>query len=155
MDGIIKEEKLILCDDRQGIWVYGYRRGSLIGKASRGYDTKARLLKMRFLIRKMWDLPQALQAYCYHCYSFFFWSSFLGSARIPSGEETIPLFISAQLNRTLQALGVYRNMGISKDKKWRKDSHKSLDATVHFVILLLEMCPTEICMQAFSKIWRS
>lgn len=155
MDGIIKEGQLILCDDRQGIWVYGYSGGSLVGKASRAYDTKSRLLIMRFLTRKMWDLPQALQAYCYHCYSFFFWSSFLGSARIPSGEETIPLSISAQLNRTLQALVVYCNTGISKDKERRKDSHKSLDATVNFVILLLEMCPTEICMQAFSKICRS
>lgn len=80
---------------------------------------------------------------------------FCGSARIPSGEETTALSISVQWDSTLPALGVYSNQVISKDKEQRRYSHKNLDAVMHFVILLLEMCPTETPIQVFSKICRS
>lgn len=155
MHGIIKEKLFILHDDRV------YVRGSLRGKKMWHISW---FLMMRFPIfyfakeipnQRNGDLPRALQAHCCHCHGPFSHSPpFCGSARIPSGDKTTALSISVHLNSTWHALGVYSNQGISKEKEWRRDSHKNLDVVMHFVTLLREMRPTEILIEVFSKIWR-
>ena len=122
-----------------GVGVYRYRKGSLVGKSSRGYNTSAGFLTVEFPIlyfaieisnQKNGDLPWALQAHCYHCYSSFSCCCpFLGLARIPSGEGTAVLFFAAQLNINLHALGLYPNLRISKDRERSRASHKMPDAT--------------------------
>lgn len=105
------------------------------------------ILPQRFPVRTT-GIRHVPSAPCYRCYGPFP-AALLCLAGIPRERDTA-LSSAVQLNSTLRASGLRPVLGTSNDDK--KSISQKAGCDMHFIILLLKMCPIEILILVLSKI---